>query len=278
MKISLYDDLFDHSLQEDGFYTVSAGKKPQKIEWVKNSPPHDIAVFTESHFDIAPTIDSKIKIAWLVESKVLHAWAYEKIKEIENNFDFIFTHDKSLIERFNKYKEIYVGASRIKDENVDKLFEKNKGVSLIASHKRMTAGHIFRHEVARKNFSVDLWGSAYKPFIDKEEALGEYMYSIVILNGKYDYYFNEALIDCFMHKTIPIFWGCPSINKFFDINGIYEFDTMKDLEEILDKISPDDYNSRLEYVNKNYKIAKNKFMSTDDIVADKIKELVIDIQ
>ena len=34
-------------------------------------------------------------------------------------------------------------------------------------------------------------------------------------NGRGDYEFDEKLIDCFLTGTVPIFWGCPSIDKFF---------------------------------------------------------------
>jgi hypothetical protein len=80
-----------------------------------------------------------------------------------------------------------------------------------------------------------------------------------------------------MFKTIPIFYGCPNIGDIFDLRGMYTFDTIEELKTILDKINLEDYNVRLEYVNKNYEIAKNNFMITDDIIADKIKELGIDL-
>jgi len=273
-KIQLYDGVFEHTFPHVGYYTASNYDMPKKVEWVKNDPPHDLAVFTETHLDMASTVSSKIKIAWIVESKGIHPWAYEKIKELEDNFDYILVNDKELVSRSEKYHQIYVGASRINQENIDKKFNKNKLVSLIASHKTMTPGHILRHEIARKQFSIDLWGSAYKPFLDKVEPLGDYMYSIVILNAKYDYYFNEALMDCFMHKAIPIFWGCPGIGDIFDARGIYLFNDIEELKTILDKISFDDYNSRLKYINKNYKIVKDNFMITDDIIANKIKEIL----
>jgi hypothetical protein len=277
MEIQLYDDIFHHSLLEDGEYTSSMGKIPTKIRWVKNNPPHNVAVFTETHFDIAPSIDSKIKIAWLVESEGVHPWAIEKIIKAEDNFDYIFTHNEKLLERSSKYHKVLVGSSRVEKEDIDKEFNKDKLVSMIASYKTMTPGHIFRHEIIKQISGVDLWGSGYRNFNSKREPLSEYMYTISVMNAKYNHYFTEVLTDCFMYKAIPIFWGFPRVEEVFDLRGMYVFDTVDELKLILDKISLEDYNSKLEYVNNNYEIAKNNFMVTDDIVADKIKELGLDI-
>jgi hypothetical protein len=277
IEVQLYDSTVEHTFPQVGYFTFSNYDEPKKIKWVKNDPPHKLAIFTETHFDTALSINSKIKIAWLVESADIHRWAADKIKELENQFDYIFTHNKELLSRSDKYHQVYVGSSRISNEDVDRVFEKDRLVSIIASSKTMTAGHFFRHDIIKNIQGVDLWGTGYKYFKDKREPLANYMYSIAVMNAKYDYYFTEILIDCFMFKTIPIFYGCPNIGDIFDLRGMYTFDTIEELKTILDKISPEDYNVRLEYVNKNYEIAKNNFMITDDIIADKIKELGLDL-
>lgn len=273
IKVRLYDGMFDHSLQEDGAYTASMGKIPETIEWIKDDQPCNISVFTETHFSVAPEVDSEIKIAWLVESAEINPWAVGEIKKLEDNFDYIFTHNKELVERSKKYKQVYVGSSRIPLEDIDKDFKKTNLVSIISSNKRMVVGHLLRHDIIKQLSNVDIWGSGYKYFKTKSEPLESYMYSIAVMNARYDYYFTEILIDCFMYKAIPIFWGCPNIGDIFDLRGMYLFNNIEELNTILDKISPEDYNSRLEYVNKNYEIAKNKFMITDDIISDKIKEV-----
>lgn len=273
IEVQLYDSIFEHTFPHVGYYTASNYDEPKKIKWVKNNPPHQLAVFTETHLDIASSVDSKIKIAWLVESEGIHPWAIEKIIQTEDSFDYIFTHNEKLLERSNKYHKVLVGSSRIEKEDIDKEFNKNKLVSMIASYKTMTPGHIFRHEIARQVSGIDLWGSRYKSFNSKREPLSEYMYTISIMNAKYNHYFTEVLTDCFMYKSIPIFWGFPKVGEIFDLRGMYTFNTIDELKSILDKINPEDYNSKLKYINKNYEIAKDKFMITDDIIADKIKEL-----
>jgi hypothetical protein len=55
-------------------------------------------------------------------------------------------------------------------------------------------------------------------------------------------------------KTIPIYWGCPNINKWFDTTGwiILETDT---IEELVNNAKLD-YNKYIDIVEKNYEIAK----------------------
>lgn len=281
-KIRLYDEIFNHSFGMIGYYTASNLDRPERVEWTKTEQT-DVCVFTESNFDDASNVDCKYKVAWLVESKGVHEFAYEKIGEIENNFDYILTHDKQLVNRSKnvrsiknkKYHQVYVGSSRIDRSLIDINTVKTKMCSMIASNKTMTAGHMFRHQIASSFSNFDKWGSGYQYFTSKEDPLRPYMYSIVVMNAKYDYYFTEYLIDCFICKTIPIFWGCPSIGDIFDVRGMYVFDTIEELKNILDNMSESDYNSKLKYINKNYEIAKNKFLITDDIVFDKIKELCL---
>ena len=78
------------------------------------------------------------------------------------------------------------------------------------------------------------------------------MFSIVIENSRSDYYFSEKLIDCFECGTIPIYWGMPSINKFFDMDGIITFETIDELEDIVRGLTPDMYERMKGYGIENY--------------------------
>lgn len=68
-------------------------------------------------------------------------------------------------------------------------------------------------------------------------------------------YFTEKILDCFLLKTIPIYWGCSNIGDFFDIRGIIPFNNVDDLVYISNNLNEDYYNSKKEIIDKNWKLA-----------------------
>lgn len=279
MKINLFDNQFDHSIREDGGYTCSMGRLPTKLEWVKNNMIWDgITVFTESAFDVnlINSVQSTLKIGWVLESKAISPYAYTRITEIEHLFDYILTHDKTLLSRSNKYQKVLVGASRVKDEDWE-IAQKSKLCSIIASHKRWNPGHNLRYDaiemIQQNHFDVDLFGHKFTNFESKLDPLQPYYYSIAIQNISNENYFTEILTDCFALGTIPILWGLPNANEYFDVRGILQFSTITELKNILENvISIDHYNSAMPHVINNFELAK-QYKSTDDIVAVKLIEI-----
>ena len=59
-----------------------------------------------------------------------------------------------------------------------------------------------------------------------------------------------------MSRTIPIYWGCPNIDKYFHTEGMFIFEDLQELEEIIKNLSSDKYHERLFYIEENYKKAK----------------------
>ena len=45
--------------------------------------------------------------------------------------------------------------------------------------------------------------------------------------------FTEKLIDAFLTGTIPLYWGCPTIGEFFDMDGILLFDNVDVLVDLV---------------------------------------------
>tara|TARA_E500000331_G_C17236781_1_gene705192 strand:- start:1691 stop:2017 length:327 start_codon:yes stop_codon:yes gene_type:complete len=92
------------------------------------------------------------------------------------------------------------------------------------------------------------------------------MFNIAVENSVQDNYFTEKIIDCFASKTIPIYYGCPNIGDWFDLNGVITFDSLEELELILSNLDSRDYKDRKEYINKNFEISKN-FFGVNDLKA-----------
>lgn len=81
------------------------------------------------------------------------------------------------------------------------------------------------------------------------------MFHIAVENSKHNYYFTDKIVDCFCTKTLPIYWGAPKIGDYYNEKGIITFNTEDELVDILNNLTPEDYYSRLEYINENYENA-----------------------
>lgn len=73
-------------------------------------------------------------------------------------------------------------------------------------------------------------------------------------NSKNKNYFTEKIVDAFITKTIPIYWGCPNISEFFDNRGFFTFETKEEALDIINSLTDNDYYSRIQYVEKNYEL------------------------
>ena len=75
------------------------------------------------------------------------------------------------------------------------------------------------------------------PNTTKWDGLDKYSYSIAIENACMPNYFSEKFTDCILAWTIPIYYGCPNIHKYFPKNCYYWLDiTSPDCFDQLDRI------------------------------------------
>ena len=257
-KIKIFDTNFSHSKYSTDYQTS------EFIEWYRdqNLEFKEITFFTDNFLNMNVG-DVENKIGWLIEPPSIKSEMYGTITTTCNNFKTVLTYSRDLLERGGNFEFYPHGGCWIPKES-QKIYGKNKMVSMIASNKNETYGHKLRHEIASKfNDKINLYGRGYKPIELKTEGLIDYRFSIVIENIKMDYYFTEKIIDCFMTGTIPIYYGCPSIEKFFDINGIMTFDTVDELENILYNLTEKDYNEKYESIKNNFEKAKEFLISED---------------
>lgn len=254
-KLYIIDSVFSHA------YTSSWYNKSKKFDWVREI--NSTLIFTDNDIELEFNYPNSKKFAWLIESPEINPGIYNYIKENHSNFEKVFTFDKQLLDLSDKFFLIPIGGCWIREEERT-IHDKTKLISAILSSKKTTTGHLLRHDVKNNIKNVDFFG--HNNFIEnKISGLKNYAFSIAIENCKKDYYFTEKLIDCFMTGTIPLYWGCPSIDKFFDVNGIITFDSLEELIFICENLTFNDYVKKLESVQYNYEQAK-KFLIADDLI------------
>jgi len=280
---------------EPHFFTDS-----DNIHYIRNLTPNgngdlkvdvgDIVIYT-NHFQ--KNIDPKAKknIALMMEGPEINRTYYDYISNNNNKFDLVLTFDKTLLDRCENYKLNLYGTSWLHDSYI-KIWSKSKVCSMVTSNKTATSGHKFRHVITnyitQHNVPVDIYGGNYlqlphantKAYSHdhtprhitngKINALKDYMFSITIENSKEDYMFTEKLIDCFLTGTVPIYYGCPSICKFFNTYGIITIDSLDDLTNILPTLNDNLYNKIKPYIEDNYNKAQQykRFIINEKAILD----------
>jgi hypothetical protein len=266
---SIRDSLFGHAAAANN---GDLGITPQNLHFTRDGELKRVTFYTDLDLLRAKEDSKTYKIAWLIESPEVHKKAYETISDpsVYRLFDLILTFDKQLLSLDKRFKFCPVGGCWIKPEDRS-IAQKSQNVSIIASAKKDYMGQRLRHEVVSKfgDRIEGVFGRGYKPLDNKIEGLKDFRYSIVIENCKTDYYFTEKLIDCFVTGTVPIYWGCPDIGRFFDQEGIIIFNSADDLEKLFENLSAEDYASRLSAIKNNFEAAKT-YTVTEDYIFNKI--------
>jgi hypothetical protein len=125
-----------------------------------------------------------------------------------------------------------------------------------------------------KQVNVDYFGQGINDIVGKIEGLQDYRFSITIENGKYDNYFTEKILDCFLTGTIPIYNGCDNIAEFFDMDGIITFNTIDELTDIITNLTDSDYESRKDAIQRNFELAKQYAYNNDQLFDKFLKDLI----
>jgi len=199
-----------------------------------------------------------------------------------DKFDHILTFDESLLKKCPNAILFEFGTTWIRDYVFP---EKKFSTSFVCGNKQISSGHTLRHRVWYAQDKIktptDFYLSQHggpenyknnKILGESKFPLFESMFHICIENVKLDYYFSEKLIDCFLTKTIPIYYGCPSIGNYFDINGITMVDHTSEIIKACNSLTEESYINKLDSIEKNYELAQ-KYIEYDDRLIEKLKEL-----
>ena len=95
---------------------------------------------------------------------------------------------------------------------------KPRKLSWITSNADALAGHRDRMKflaVLRTKLDFDLFGRGFNLINDKWNTLAPYRYSLAVENFSNPFYWTEKIADCFLAWTMPIYYGCTNIEKFF---------------------------------------------------------------
>ena len=245
----------------------------KQIELYIDSIPHD-----------QPS-ENVIRFVFLLEPPEIVNLSNQAIVGLNNGtYHHLLTHNQELIDLSPKAHLFEFGTTWIRNyEFPDKEFS----ISTLIGGKLMANGHYLRQEVLTnmnrimgpKNFYVSgnfppkIDVSNLKVLGDNKIPLFDSQFHICIENTKRLNWFTEKLIDCMITKTIPIYWGCPNIGNWFNLDGMIMVNNLEDIINVCNSLNENTYNEKLNAINENYEIAK-KLSTIDDRLINKIKELI----
>lgn len=187
-----------------------------------------------------------------------------------SQFDVVVGSQKN-IRLKNYHHDHYPGGWQI-FKNYDQLInleipEKKKDLSAIISNLTYTEGHKLRYDFVmgvHNHFrdKLDWFGRGVKALNDKWDGIAPYKYSIAIENQQVEDYWTEKIADCILAYSMPIYYGCKNIDKYFpkgsylsiDINNINE-----SIEKIQEALATGYYENNLHNLKKARELILNKY-------------------
>lgn len=249
----------------------------------------------------------QVESYYVLSHKMVHIWDYDfdLVLAFKYNNKNDNKNKKNNVIKFLPYNKVYwIAPTHDLKKNLNLPFLKpidynikNKKckVSMLCGEKNWAPGHIFRREIwlyqekmnFDKNFKYSEKYGDLKLFIDnkkishnkdKTELFIDSMFHIAIENNQATDYFTEKLIDCFVSKTIPIYYGCPNIGDYFDIRGMIIVNDMNDIKNLNNFISEKFYKDRLEFVEYNYLRVLNRPSFKEQFIQIMEKQFEINIE
>ena len=263
ITLSIRDKSFSHCIFSNNPLPPTSFSR--HVQWDRATINNN-TIYTDYCIEEAPD-NSRV---WLIEPRELISHIYQNVENNALRYRAIWTHDEEILKKHSNAVFVPLGGCWIKKED-QKIYDKTEMFSIIASSKRYLPGHQMRHDVvvAAEN-KIDTYGNGYTHIPYKLDGLKDYRYHFAIENTKKNFWFTEKLIDCLVTGTMPIYWGCPSISKFFNTDGFILFNDLVDLKEQLKKCTPEYYENKLPAIKENFNLAQKYILAEDWIYENDI--------
>jgi hypothetical protein len=224
---------------------------------------------------------SDINILILQEPNEYFGW-HDLAISCKDYFDVIMTWDDKVLNNCENAVFLPFGHTWFKSEQYNKKHEKIFRISHLCGNLNKTYGHSLRHELmGRKDeiknpiYFFQTYGDRYnieEARIGKQEVFGNSMFGVAIENTSHRGYFTEKILDCFLMRTIPIYWGCSNIGDFFNINGIITVNNVDDMIYEITNLKESNYNICKYAIEQNYYKALD-YVDYEQNIIDKIEEI-----
>ena len=214
-----------------------------------------INFYVDNNVYFLENADRHIKnaICLLVEPRAIIPGTYKWVSENWHKFKYVFTFDSEMLKLPNAKLMLY-GWINADVECPD--ISKTKNISIVASDKAMCEGHINRRRVATElSDRIDTYGKFNGgAYCEDSVYMQGYRFNVAMENYSDGYYFTEKICNCLASRTVPIYWGCPHIGDYFNMDGIIYCNTPEEVIEKVDEVLIDpigEYEKRRDAIEDN---------------------------
>jgi hypothetical protein len=167
-------------------------------------------------------------ILYFSYKKLHHAWTHSQFMQIDFDHFLIMKYDSN-----QKYKKIstitsmkrHTEISKLRVEFIKKFCKKYPDIiDVYGFGWDNSLGNNYKGILPFTNGKNDFVSENINNTKSKFEGLRNYKYSLCIENSCYDNYFTEKITDCLLSWTIPIYFGCTNIEKYFPEHSYYWID------------------------------------------------------
>lgn len=219
-----------------------------------------------------------INILVQCEPPNLYVDFYGMVLTNHQNFDLVLAYDPRILDipGINAIEFCPIGSWINSNLELDK---KNQ-ISYLMSSKINGHDYHMRFMILRwleknklQNFDI-FWHRSPPKIPDKNDFFINAKFNVACENQVMDNMFTEKLIDCFKTKTVPIYYGCQNLQKYFNPRGVIAFNTIEQFDEIMRNLTSDVYDDMLPYIEENYVLSKpywekNVYQRIEDIVSER---------
>lgn len=232
-----------------------------------------------------PVPEGVIRFVFLLEPPEIFNLTTQALQGWEvGTYNHLFTHNQELLDKIENSHVFPLASTWIRDYQFpEKKFE----VSTLVGGKLMAPGHHLRQKlwfkenrinVPKKFFLSGNYGGIENynnnpVLMGDKSPLFDSQFHICIENVKRQNWFTEKIIDCLQTKTVPIYYGCANIGDWFDIRGFIVVDSLDEIIEACNSLTPETYEKMIPYIEYNFEKSK-EYANIGDRLKNKIKELI----
>lgn len=120
-----------------------------------------------------------------------------------------------------------------KQDKADRIVWVTSNLQWLPGHRKRYA--FYQYLASRRWADLEVYGRGIRPLPDKREALSAARYAIAIENSCGPDYWTEKVADCWLAETLPFYFGCVNLEKYFPAESFVRID-LNDFAQAADAI------------------------------------------